>query len=300
MHEIFFYQSYSNTKFQLVKRLLCLSMLLIIVLFCIPANAVKIEATLENSVVASAEYVPGDPSRPAVLVLHGFLATHNFFTVVRLAEYLADDGFSVLSPTLSLGISNRKNSLSCDAVHTHNMQDDLKEIVFWIDWLVNKGHKDIYLVGHSYGSLQLLIYQSTYKHSAVRRVIATSLVDIEHTVGLKASQSQIDIAKDMIAQQESSLGNFQFSFCNKYVSPPQAYLSYAKWSKGQIVSLFENLSTPSIVIMGSKDSRMDKNWPDMLRQSKVDVMMIEGANHFFDAQFEFDLVDAVLSIMHVN
>jgi len=77
---------------------------------------------------AQADYLAGDANKPAVLILHGFLTTNKFHTVVAMAKGLNDEGYSVLSPTLSLGINNRKSSIKCNSIHTHTLEQDLIEV----------------------------------------------------------------------------------------------------------------------------------------------------------------------------
>jgi len=253
------------------------------------------EITLPNGLVASAEYRKGSNDKPAVLVLHGFLSTRNFLTVSNLTNTLADDGYTVLAPNLTLGVNHRQVSLACEAIHTHSLYDDLAEIDYWVKWLVNHGHKSIVLLGHSYGSLHGLLYTLEYKNRAVKKLIATSLVDVEHAVGEPLSQKQIKMAQNLVDKNDNSLKEFQLSYCKKYVTPPKAFLSYAIWSKERILDAIAKTKVPLAVILGSADTRMGNGWPEMLKKSGVKLQVIKGANHFFHNEQEFDLLDSVLA-----
>lgn len=257
-----------------------------------------VEITLPNGLLASADYREGAHDKAAILVLHGFLSTRNFLTVSNLTNTLADDGYTVLAPNLTLGINNRKVSLACEAIHTHTLYDDLAEIDFWVKWLVNHAHKSIIILGHSYGSLHGLLYTLEYKNSAIKKLIATSLVDVEHAVGENFSQTQIKTARNFVAKNDNSLKEFQLSYCKKYVAPPEAFLSYAIWSKRRILDAISKTKIPVTVILGSADSRMGHGWPQMLKKSGVSLQIIEGANHFFHNDKEFDLIDNVLADIH--
>lgn len=84
---------------------------------------------------AYGEYRNGDPgSRPCCYFMV-FLQMHEFPTIHSLTEGLAGAGYSVLAPTLSLGLSHRKQSMACEAIHSHKMQDGSQEIAAWIAWL---------------------------------------------------------------------------------------------------------------------------------------------------------------------
>src|SRR5512134_1452298 len=97
--------------------LLCL----LISVFPSVAGAVVVQQDMRPGIPANAEYLIGERSKPAVLLLHGFLQTREFATVATLARDLQDEGYTVLAPTLSLSIPNRERSLACEAVHRHSM-----------------------------------------------------------------------------------------------------------------------------------------------------------------------------------
>ncbi len=74
------------------------------------AGSARMELDIAPGVTAEADYWPGEADMPAVLILHGFLQTSEFPTVRRLAESLAEEGFSVLTPSLTLGLNRRRQS----------------------------------------------------------------------------------------------------------------------------------------------------------------------------------------------
>lgn len=92
-----------------------------------------------NGREATAEYRPGRSDLPAVLIVHGFLQTRAFPTVAALADGLAQAGFTVLTPTLTLNVSRRRHSLPCEAVHSHTFEMDVAEVAAWADWLERRG-----------------------------------------------------------------------------------------------------------------------------------------------------------------
>src|SRR5574340_736580 len=155
--------------------------LICLLLSAFPAwvHAEIVQLQVRPGIQTSAEYLDGQRDKPAVLLLHGFLQTRDFPTVATLARGLHDAGYSVLSPTLSLGIPNRKTSLACEAVHAHGLNDDVAEIARWVAWLKSQGHRSIVLVGHSFGSMQLRAYLAVRPDSAVKAYIGTSLVEAQ-------------------------------------------------------------------------------------------------------------------------
>jgi len=51
------------------------------------------------------------------------------------------------------------------------------------------------------------------------------------------------------------------------------------------------------IIVGSEDKWTQISWIDRLRSTHLRLSIIEGANHFFDSAYEFDLQETVESIL---
>lgn len=264
--------------------------------FAPPALAQEntVELRLPSGKTVTAAFQGGKPSQPAVIILHGFLQTRDFPTVANLAQALAGAGYAVLTPTLSLGISKRNRSLPCEAVHTHSLDDDVAEVALWTHWLTGKGHKQIILVGHSFGSLQILSYVSRKPAAAVSKALLISLTDVEVRQAAAERAQTARNLRERIARGDKSLVEIEFGHCKKYVSPASALLSYATITRSSILDALSKSAVPVEAIMGGKDDRMGSDWPDKLMARGIDVRVIPGANHFFDNQYEFDLHDAVL------
>lgn len=259
--------------------------------------AETIEARLPTGTFATAEFHAGKPNLPAVLLIHGFLQTREFPTVSRLAEGLANAGYTTLSPTLSLGISRRTRSLPCEAAHHHTIEQDVAEIAFWVAWLAQHKSNPVVIVGHSYGSLQSLIYAADKPSPKLRQVIAFSLVDTERQSESRTTAALLGDAKKRIARGETQLVSYPLGYCKQYMSTPQGFWSYARWERSDILRLSRRSKIPMEVIMGSSDDRMGEDWPDKLRSAGNHVQVIEGANHFFDAEHEFDMLDITISLL---
>lgn len=269
-------------------------------LFLLPPSTVMasvVEARLPSGKVVSADHHAGKSGQPAVLVLHGFLQTSAFPIVVGMTDALSTAGYTVLAPTLSLGISRRNKSLPCEAVHLHTLDDDEAEIAFWVRWLMHKGHTRIILVGHSFGNLQLIAYLGGDPAPAVKQVLMISLTDVE--VKQDAAQ-RARIAQDLrnrVARGDDALVEAEFGHCKKYVSPPATLLSYLTLSRNSILDSLAGSPVPAAAIMGGKDDRMGPDWVARLVSRGIAVRVIPGASHFFDNQYEFDLQEALLQAL---
>ncbi|MGM0554562.1 MAG: alpha/beta hydrolase [Pseudomonadota bacterium] len=244
-----------------------------------------------------AAYWAGDPDMPSVLILHGFLQTHQFPTVRRLALALADAGFSVLTPTLTLGIDRRTASLPCEAVHTHSMPQTRDEIEIWADWLRTASGQPPVLIGHSAGSINLLAYLADAAPDTVAHAIFISVTYFGHGEAAFESPEHAARARAALARSDTGLTAFALGFCRQYTTTPAAYLSYYDWDRSRTDLALGTTRVPSTLIAGSADDRIDLEWIETLRRHSVEVRIVEGANHFFDRFHEFDLLDEIEQVL---
>lgn len=266
-------------------------------MFLSPALRAEDTVSLQVAGIAvTAEFRPGSAQLPAIILLHGFLQTREFPTVKQLADGLTAAGYATLAPTLSLGIPRRSKSLACEAVHRHTLAQDVNEIAAWIGWLAQRHAAPIVFIGHSYGSLQGLVYAAGKPHAALRQIIALSLVDTEQSPP-GASKSLLADARARVAKGNTNLADFAIGHCKKFTATPGSYLSYANWDRKRVLDLARRSAVPVNVVMGGNDDRMGKGWAQALAAAGVKVDEINGANHFFDMEHEFDLLDLALSIL---
>lgn len=268
---------------------------LLFLLLLLPQAAAAERARIElgNGLTAQAEYLSGKPTLPAVLVLHGFLQTHDFPTVATLARGLNDSGYTVLAPTLSLGVPNRKQSLACEAVHRHSLDEDLDEIDRWVKWLTSRGHRQVVLIGHSFGSMQLLAYLAGKPDPAVRGYIAASLTETQ--IGPISRAELIERLEDAVARGDHKLVNQPISYCKKYPSNPAALLSYVRWDQARLVKALNAYKGHKLLIMGDADVMIGRKWLSTLQESRTPMAIVKGAGHFMDGEHEFDLLEHSLA-----
>jgi pimeloyl-ACP methyl ester carboxylesterase len=273
----------------------------ILVLLFLPVflHAQEIELETGERHIASASFLQGDADQKALLILHGFLQTRDFSTVKRLGDTLYESGFNVLSPTLSLGMHRRRQSLPCEAIHTHSSQSDAAEIKQWIDWLTEKTGKKPILIGHSSGSITLLNYLDTYGTDQVEKVILISMAPFTDDIG-PVDEKNLKWAHDDLQSGYDSLYTFQLSYCDTYPSTSSAWLSYKAWDQEKLSELTVKYSDLIDVIIGTSDDRLSIEWRNLLQSKGVKISFIEGANHFFDQAHEFDLSDSIESLLDAD
>lgn len=271
---------------------------LLMSLFQASAHAAIVQQEMRPGIPASAEYLIGERNKPAVLLLHGFLQTREFPTVTTLARGLQDAGYTVLSPTLSLNIPNRAQSLACEAVHKHSLEDDVAEIGRWVQWLKSHGHRSIVLVGHSFGSMQLLVYLSVHPDPAVKAYIGASLIEAQ--IGGSSRSKLIAKLEDLARNKPRALVTESLSFCRKYTSTPDDLLSYVRWDQPRLLTALKQSPVSVQLIMGDADSTLGKGWLQVLQHIQIPMVIVHGGNHFMDGEHEFDLLDHTLKFLEAH
>lgn len=258
-------------------------------------SAEEISLQFSSTLNALAEYTEGDIDKPAVLILHGILQTHHFSTVQRVGDFLAESGYTTLRPTLTLEVDSRKKSLACEAIHTHSMDTDVEEIARWYQWLKQKSNRPIILIGHSAGASQLVVYQNKYKdiHEPPQKIIFISLAYFGNRPSSFALSEDVENARQAIISAQNGPATYGLSYCKKYVSIPEAFLSYMDWSEERITAGLKGITSPISLLFGGNDKRIPQQWPVKLKALGLKVEIIEGADHFFHGEQEFELLDFI-------
>jgi dienelactone hydrolase len=265
------------------------------------SHAERVQLSMRPNLDALAEYRAGDPAKPAVLLLHGFLQTHEFPIVHHMTDGLADKGFTVLAPTLTLGVTHRHTSLACEAIHTHTLEDGMAEIDRWVAWLAKRHKGPIILIGHSLGSITLLAYMQRGAPPPVRHFIGVSIMEgrIEGRKG--GNEAVLADLRQRIKLGKGTPMKVPYSFCKSFNAVPGSLFSYLAWTPDRIMATSTRLRADITYIMGSRDDRLGPGWIDALRRTGVVVKIIQGANHFMDGEHEFDLLDnLVLELNNLN
>jgi pimeloyl-ACP methyl ester carboxylesterase len=247
--------------------------------------------------VATARLLEGDADKKALLILHGFLQTRDFFTIRRLGEALHDMGHTVLLPNLTLGIDNRRRSLACEAIHTHSLGQDIAEIDLWTNWLHQRTGKAPTLIGHSAGSLELVAYLAGKPGSPVEQTILISLLAFAQGPIAKENTHERQRAEQQLMRGDNSLTPYRLAYCDHYTTTPENYLSYLAWDSNKTLENLNNLAIEPTIILGGDDRRLGDDWLPSLRQAGTDVIEIPSANHFFDHEYEFELADKILELL---
>ncbi|MCU7808714.1 MAG: alpha/beta hydrolase [Candidatus Thiodiazotropha sp. (ex Semelilucina semeliformis)] len=274
-----------------------LTLLLILLLITFPASSEIINLTVDTDLEATAELLPGQEEGKTILILHGFLQTRDFFTVRRLADALNDEGHTILLPNLALGINRRRQSLACEAIHTHSLEQDVREIAQWVEWLHKYQDKPVTIIGHSAGSLLLLAYLTGTPEAPIEDTLLISLIPFAQGPIAKESETDRLNATKQLAKNSREVSSYPLAFCDKFMTTAGNYLSYVNWNSEKSLVSLKKLSFKPMIILGGQDQRLGDDWLPRLKQVGAEVVEIDGANHFFNHEHEFDLVDTISDML---
>lgn len=257
------------------------------------AQAEVIHQQLESGITVNAEYLDSNSNESPILILHGFLQTRDFFTVRRLGNALHEAGYKVLLPNLSLGINNRRQSLACEAIHYHSIEQDTVEIAHWVDWLYENTGKPVTLIGHSAGSLNLIAYLDAHQTPPVANSLLISLIAFGQGPIAKENTSERIRAEADLQRNKNGIHRYRLAYCDNYSTTPDNYLSYLAWDQKRTLQAISEMKAKPTIIFGGDDKRLGVNWKPWLRSLNAHIIEIDGANHFFDHAYEFDLLDSI-------
>lgn len=260
--------------------------LLIAIFLLEPAWSARVELPMGPEIMGAADFHDAGPASQPVLILHGFLQTSAFRTVQRLHDSLAEEGYTVLSPTLSLGIDRREQSLSCEAVHLRTLGQDAAEVGKWVDWLYQRYHKPVVLIGHSAGGQVLTRYLHDNPHAPVAKLIMISLDPVAGSPPKHPTAAGIQV--------------YSLGYCRRFPATPRVFDSYADWGLQKMLQTLHANASITTVILGSADKRIALDTIKALHAAHVQLIEVPGARHFFDNQYEFDLLDVVERLLRAK
>lgn len=258
----------------------------------------EVSLQIKEGLQGIADYQAGAADKPAVLVLHGFLQTHNFSTIRLITGELSEAGYSVLSPTLTLNIDQRSKSLTCDAIQNHTVEQATQELAAWVEWLKKKKHKRIILIGHSTGSNHLLTYLHNNPDPVITAFIAASVGPIDSGELRQETLRQQNEANKDLAMGDTSLKRYTLIFCrNNYITAPSHFLSYMQWDRKRILNELKSSPVPTTVVLGEADKWLPADWADSVKNQSIALRRIPEANHYFSGISEFDFQATILSLV---
>jgi len=258
------------------------------------------------SLRADWEPVSADPAT-AVLLLHGTMAHKDMEIIQTLQTGLGDNDITTLAISLSLGLDNRSGMLPCDIEQVHKHSDALKELTLWVNWLQQKGVKNVWLLGHSRGANQVSSFVRIHpgKISGLLLIAPPAVSHAQIAASYQQHNGQslddlIPLAQMQMANGSGqNLENIGFLHCQNAMVSPSGFLSYYRDANLDTPALLRGLELPVLLVSGSED-KVSPNIATAaagLNQPNIEWLDVDGADHFFRDLYADDIVDAILERM---
>lgn len=251
------------------------------------------------------------PAGPVVLLTHGTLAHNGMEIITTLQQLLLENGISSLALSLGLGLSDRHGMYDCATPHTHHHTDALDEIGQWLGWLKEQGVENAALLGHSRGGNQTAWFAAERDDPVIKKIVLVApqtwdkdadAADYEKRYS-KPLAPVLARANDMVAKKkgDSMLEKVDFIYCSDTSATASAVVSYYNPDpRFDTVYLLPKIGKPVLVFVGSEDEvskgQVEKVAP-VAEKSAVELVVIDGADHYFRDLYAEDLVDQVVEFI---
>jgi pimeloyl-ACP methyl ester carboxylesterase len=293
--------SFSNMK-HLLTRTTALLALMAAAAF---SHADEITSQLDNGLTVAADYYEGDSDGPAFVVMHGTWAHHSMELPTYLTELLDYEGKTVLNISLSLGLSNREGFLDCaqDPV-LGAQQDAVTELNHWFDWLKNKGFSEVVLIAHSRGGAQSALFAQQTQHPMLKQLALIAPASWDKGSIEKGYQQRFNTSIDEILNKFATLGDndrldqIGVLYCDSGTVDKRTFVSYyTAVPEKNTPTLLQQIDVSTVVYLGSEDEislRFAEQQDDLSGADHVDVLMIDGADHFFRDLYADEIIEDLL------
>lgn len=261
---------------------------------------------------ANLELAPGKTVADGVmLVTHGMLAHGGMELIAALQGLLKEKGWSSLAINLGLGVSNRKGMYDCAQPHTHRHADALDEIGLWLSWLEGQGAKSVVLLGHSQGGNQTARFVSERDRPTVSAVVLLAPATWDEQKAAKGYEARYKQPLKPILERAQALvaagkGGTQFErtgflYCADATVTAESFVAYyAPDTRRDTPSLLPKITKPVLVVAASQDeiiSDLPARAAAHADGKRVQLKVIEGADHFFRDLYAEDAVEAIAAFL---
>ncbi len=265
-------------------------------------NGTRLQGNLEKS--------DNWPAGPVILLTHGTLAHNRMEIISSLQELFAENGISSLAINLSLGLNDRASRMyDCKTAHTHKHTDAVNEIGAWVEWLRFEDVKDIVLLGHSRGGNQTAWYASEQPDKTISQVVllAPQTWSAEYAKKSykqrygKELQPILDKAMALVkaGKGKEMLEHVDFIYCKDTSVSAETFVNYyAPDPRMDTPYLLSKIQLPVLLFVGTED-KVVKDLQQKLKAlpakpEKLEVVIVEGADHFFRDLYAEEVVEKIL------
>jgi len=291
------------------------SILLLCLLSLSTAQAVEEHIVYQGrQLVANLELAPGKSLRDGVVLMtHGTLAHGRMEIMSTLQQLLKERGINSLSITLSLDRNARHGMFDCSEIHTHKHTDAMDEIGQWQAWLAKRDVGQVVLLGHSRGGNQTAWFASEHDDKLINRVvlIAPATWDAKYVAKDYRQRYHTELkpvyqrAQKLVkaGKGDTLMPHTGFIYCPDATVSAEAFVDYYRDDKRRHTPyLLKRIAKPVLVIAGSEDSVVSDLIPAVKKLAdgkRVQLTVIDGADHFFRDLYAEEAVDRIVEFMGV-
>ena len=199
---------------------------------------------------------------------------------------------------------NKGNDIAIIGGCLERFKDCLLDIEGVINWVKEKGYKEIILEGHGYGCNKVLYYYSKKKDQSIKKIVLLALCDIPETVKKYLTQEEYDTAKlestrlvkenredalidyAIMINNKISAGTFYYDFLP---GGDNDFIRYKDEEKNEVLS---SIDIPTLIIFGDADGYVLSESIEKVENyfkaniTNANVQIIHNATHSYINHFE--------------
>ena len=201
---------------------------------------------MDKSILLNGYYsTTSEKSDSIAIILHGTRGHQNLELISSLRESLLDNEIDSLTINLSYKTNNRINDfLPCDIEHQHKQSDSQHEIRLWYEYILKKGYKKVYLIGHSRGGLDMInFYENlTSKNKGfINTIFLLAPISDTWKSSIKRYKEDFNVDINNLLKTETHKLKIHFLGCDEAVVYSDSFLDY--YLLGDDDSFFDSIST---------------------------------------------------------
>lgn len=185
-------------------------------------------------------------------------------------------------------------------------KDCLLDIQGVINWVREKGYKEIILEGHSYGCNKVLYYYNNTEDKSIKKIVLLAPCDITFEAKKFLSEEEYKKAKEestrlvnenkekelidfsIMANGKISAGTYYYDFLP---GGENDFIRYSDGKNGES-SILNSIDIPVLIVFGNVDECVLTQPIDIVESylnnniSNCNIQIIDGANHSYTGKYE--------------
>lgn len=256
-------------------------------------------------------YIPDKTTDKIVIHVHGL--NGNFYEnrfLDTLAKSYTDKGYAFLT------FNNRGKDFIAELLKGNDytiiggslerFKDCILDIDGVVNWVKEKGYKEIILEGHSYGCNKVLYYYNHRKDDSIKKIVLLAPCDIPSEGKKFLSEEEYNKAKEESTRlvqenKENELIDFSVmangkiaagTYYNDFLpNGENDFIRYVDGINGKS-QVLNNIYVPTLVIFGDADECVLTQPIDVVKEylknnlSNCNIQIIDGADHAYTGRYE--------------